>query len=99
MPTRDRDQIISWLERAHWLLSHSDSQDSYDWSYIAGIIAGADLDIRALQRTDPTLEVPLLGEVLTMLRQATRAPKNKQAFLALTKAARRQNPGIFTGIV
>lgn len=99
MPARDLDEIVRWLEKAHWMLSATDSQGSEEWLLIASIIAGADRDIRALQRTDPTLEVPLLGEVLAMLRRATSTPKNKQAFLAHTKPARRDNPDIFTGIV
>ena len=99
MTARTLDQINDSLVQAHWLVSCSDTHDSYTWLLIATIIASADEDIRALQRTNPMLETPLLGEVLSLLRQATLSPKNKQEFLKHTKAARRTNPGIFTGIV
>ena len=99
MTARTLDEINDWLKYAHELLSGRDQHDSDTWLLIATIIAGADKDIRALQRTNPTLEAPLLGEVLTLLRQATLSPKNKQGFLKHTKVARRDNPGIFTGIV
>ena len=99
MTTRTLDQINSSLEQAHWLLTLSNSHDSWDWPLIASNIASADEDIRTLQRTQPTLEVPLLGEVLTLLREATASRKNRDAFLAHTKSVRRNNPGIFTGLV
>ena len=99
MTTRTVDQINDSLVQAHWLVSRSDTHDSYTWLLIATIIASADEDIRALQRTNPMLETPLLGEVLTLLRQATLSPTNRQDFLKHTMAARRTNPGFFTGIV
>ncbi|RYG96955.1 hypothetical protein EON65_53590 [archaeon] len=99
MTTRTLDEINDWLKGAHHLLSVSDTHDSYTWLKIAGLIVDADINLRALQRTNPMLETPLLGEVLSLLRQATLSPKNKQEFLKHTKAARRTNPGIFTGIV
>lgn len=93
------DRMNDQLREAHHLLSISDTHDSYTWLKIAGLIADADTNLRALRRTDPTLEAPLLGEVLSLLRQATLSPENKQQFLKHTKAARRDNPAIFTGIV
>ena len=99
MAARTLDQINDQLRYAHHLMSGWDTHDSETWLLIATIIASADQDLRTLQRTDPMLDAPLLGEVLALLRQATTPPKNKQEFLKHTKAARRDNPGIFTGIV
>ncbi|RZJ37986.1 MAG: hypothetical protein EON87_21450 [Brevundimonas sp.] len=69
MTTRTLEQINDRLEQAHHLLSGRDAHDSRNWLLIASNIARADQDLRALQRTNPTLEAPLLGEVLTLLRQ------------------------------
>jgi hypothetical protein len=82
-------------ERAHRMLELPATLDSYAWGLIASLIVEAANEIERAQADDPTIRLPLLDTVVEELRDVT-AKFTSAAFLAATKPARRQQPGLFT---
>lgn len=84
------------LRRALHLMTYPNNYQPEEWSLLASLIAEAGLIVSDERRRDPSFQSFLLDQAVEELRDMTRGFTDP-GFLKATRAARRRNPGLFTG--
>ena len=82
------------LRQAQNILLPQGKPDSEGWGLVAALLVEADLAIAEARQDDETLQLPLLDEMIALLRDMTQDFTDRD-FLRATRAARRQRPALF----